>query len=46
MFGPQLVALTEEVAENVGGGAWLEEVGDRRQTFEGYTSSLLPSAVR
>lgn len=36
VFGPQLVALAEEAVESVGSGAWLEEVGNRRQDFEVY----------
>lgn len=45
-YATQLVALSEEAVENAGGGVWLEEVGDRRQEFEGRSCSLLASAMR
>lgn len=45
-YATQLVALSEEAVENAGGGVWLEEVGDRRQEFEGRICSLLTSATR
>lgn len=45
-YATQLVALSEEVVENAGGGVWLEEVGERRQEFKGRTCSLLASAMR